>query len=315
MGKSSKKFEFLGENLLKFRKEKGLSQEELANRINVSRQSIHLWESGKMIPDIENIVSLCNTLEIETSQLTNGLELIENSKKNNQILNKRKITFFILIVLLVLLILYLIISLRKSIILMKLNNKCNQYFGLNNYSYVETNYYMKNVTTSKGMYTLEVYYKDKICKKIYSDSVGSNIISYEDYQNNTRYNFDLVNNTFEENLNYDIELPDNISIQAGLPTLPTYGKEYQIINFIYGFNPFFTIESNKSEYIFKWSNKYDDYKEKTTEKIDKNSGLITEKYIFKDDGTYVITNYKITLNNTTDEDIQLLDKSNYEKIN
>lgn len=94
MGKSEKKFEFLGENLLKYRKEKGLSQEELANKINVSRQSIHLWESGKMIPDIENIISLCSTLEIETNQLTNGLELIENTKKSNRILNKRKIIFF-----------------------------------------------------------------------------------------------------------------------------------------------------------------------------------------------------------------------------
>ncbi len=315
MGKSIKKFEFLGEKLLEFRKEKGLSQEELANKINVSRQSIHLWESGKMTPDIENIISLCDVLEIKTSQLTNGLELIENSKKFNKTFNKRKITSFVLKLLLILLIIYLIISLRKSIILMRLSNNGNKYFGLDNYSYTEKNYYMENVTTSKGMYTLEVYYKDKVCKKIYKDSIGSNIISYEDYQNNIRYNFDLINNTFEENLSYNIELPDNISIQVGLPTLPTYGKEYQIINFIYGFNPFFTIESNKSEYIFKWSNKYDNYTEKTTEKVDKNSGLVSERYVFKDDGTYILTNYEININATTNEQIKLLDKSNYQKKN
>lgn len=313
MGKSEKNFEFLGENLLKFRKEKGLSQEELADKINVSRQSIHLWESGKMIPDIENIISLCNTLGIKTSQITNGLELIENTKKSNRIFNKRKVIFFLLIILIVLLVVYLISSLRKSIILMQLSNKANNYFGLNNYSYLEKNYYMENKTTPKGFYTFEVYYKNKICKKIYKDSEGNNTISYEDYANNVRYNFDVVNKILDENSNYDVKIPDNIAIPVGIPTLITLGKEYQVINFIYGFNPFFIIESNNTEYIFKWSNKYDNYTEKTTEKVNKNSGLVSEKYVFQDDGTYVITTYEININSTTNEQIAPLDISDYRK--
>lgn len=198
---------------------------------------------------------------------------------------------------------------------MQLSNKANNYFGLSNYNYLEKNYYMENKTTPKGFYTFEVYYKDKICKKIYNDSEGNNTISFEDYANSTRYNIDVINKTLDEDLSYDVKLPDNISIPVGLPTLVTFGKENQFINFIYGFNPFFTIESNKIEYIFKWSNKYDDYTEKITEKVNKNSGLVSEKYVFKDDDTYVITTYEININSTTNEQIETLDKSDYRKIN
>lgn len=74
MKNENSKFGFLGEELRKARKEKGLSQEELADKINVSRQSIHLWEAGKIIPDFENIINLCNALEITTDRLTVGLD-------------------------------------------------------------------------------------------------------------------------------------------------------------------------------------------------------------------------------------------------
>ena len=44
------------DNLNKYRKQKGLSQEELAFRLGVSRQSVSKWESGQSTPELERII-------------------------------------------------------------------------------------------------------------------------------------------------------------------------------------------------------------------------------------------------------------------
>lgn len=57
----------LGEKLKEARKQIGLSQEQLAKKINVSRSAIAKWESDKGIPDIENIkmISFCLNVSID----------------------------------------------------------------------------------------------------------------------------------------------------------------------------------------------------------------------------------------------------------
>ena len=47
------------DNLNKYRKQKGLSQEELAFRLGVSRQSVSKWESGQSTPEKEDTCSMC----------------------------------------------------------------------------------------------------------------------------------------------------------------------------------------------------------------------------------------------------------------
>lgn len=49
-----------GENLRRLRKERNLSQEQLSEMLNVSRQAISKWESNKTYPDIENLMLLRN---------------------------------------------------------------------------------------------------------------------------------------------------------------------------------------------------------------------------------------------------------------
>ena len=46
------------EKLKTLRKEKNISQEQLAEKIHVSRQAITKWESGNGIPDIENLIAI-----------------------------------------------------------------------------------------------------------------------------------------------------------------------------------------------------------------------------------------------------------------
>lgn len=59
----------LNENIKQLRKGKGLSQEELAIRLNVVRQTISKWEQGLSVPDSEMLLSISEVLETPVSTL------------------------------------------------------------------------------------------------------------------------------------------------------------------------------------------------------------------------------------------------------
>ena len=62
-------------NLIKTkRKEKGLTQDELAEKINVTEKAISRWETGRGTPDISLLIPLSKTLGISVSELLNGNE-------------------------------------------------------------------------------------------------------------------------------------------------------------------------------------------------------------------------------------------------
>lgn len=74
----------LGERLLELRKKKGLSQEEMAEKINVSRQTISKWETGLSTPEFDKIEPLSKLFEISVDELVTGKK-IENEKKEENI--------------------------------------------------------------------------------------------------------------------------------------------------------------------------------------------------------------------------------------
>lgn len=62
----------LAENIKKYRKEVGLTQEQLATELNTTRQSISRWEQGTLEPDIQMVVALANYFNITVDQLVQG---------------------------------------------------------------------------------------------------------------------------------------------------------------------------------------------------------------------------------------------------
>lgn len=52
------------EKLISLRRAKGLSQEQLANIIDVSRQAVSKWETGESLPDLAKLILLCNTFDV-----------------------------------------------------------------------------------------------------------------------------------------------------------------------------------------------------------------------------------------------------------
>ena len=60
------------EKLQELRKNKGLTQEELAEALYVSRTAISKWESGKSMPDSGIMLELCELLKINVNELLSG---------------------------------------------------------------------------------------------------------------------------------------------------------------------------------------------------------------------------------------------------
>ena len=62
----------IGERLLNLRKEKNISQEELADILGVSRQTISKWELDQTTPDFDKLVPLCEYFGITSDELLTG---------------------------------------------------------------------------------------------------------------------------------------------------------------------------------------------------------------------------------------------------
>ena len=62
----------LGQRLLELRKSKHLSQEEVAYKLNVTRQTVSKWETDQSTPDFDKIIPLCELYEISPDELLTG---------------------------------------------------------------------------------------------------------------------------------------------------------------------------------------------------------------------------------------------------
>ncbi len=60
-----------GEKIHALRKSKGMTQENLAAQIHISRQAVSRWELDEVLPDTENLIQLCNLFEISIDFLLN----------------------------------------------------------------------------------------------------------------------------------------------------------------------------------------------------------------------------------------------------
>lgn len=88
-----------GEKLYELRKLKNLSQEDVADKLNVTRQTVSKWETNQSTPDFDKIIPLCELFEISTEELLTGKtseeknnnENTENEEKENKVLTKEEV--------------------------------------------------------------------------------------------------------------------------------------------------------------------------------------------------------------------------------
>ena len=78
----------LNENIKAIRKSKGLSQQELAFKLNVVRQTVSKWEQGVSVPDSDMLISLSEVLETPVNTLL-GETLIETEVDNLKAISEK----------------------------------------------------------------------------------------------------------------------------------------------------------------------------------------------------------------------------------
>ena len=85
----------IGENIVALRKQKELSQEDLAEKLFVSRQAVSKWERGEALPDTENLIALSELFDVSIDALIKGepkpkneSEVFEESANSEQFMEK-----------------------------------------------------------------------------------------------------------------------------------------------------------------------------------------------------------------------------------
>lgn len=189
-----------GENLINLRRQKGWSQDDLANNLNISRQAISKWETDISKPDVDNLeriskifsVTIDNLLD---NDLPNDKAVALDVKKKEK---KEKTITIVKLMIIAVIILYAISVIYKFASLLVIVNGVQKYANLNNYHYVITTYDENGLVEKE-----ECWFKDGVSKTVnlmYSDeNIEKNLvcinfndkIGYIQRNNEDRVNIDI----------------------------------------------------------------------------------------------------------------------------
>lgn len=64
--------EKIGNFILELRKERNMTQQELASKLNVTDRAVSHWENGRSVPDVSLFKSICEIFDISVNELVNG---------------------------------------------------------------------------------------------------------------------------------------------------------------------------------------------------------------------------------------------------
>ena len=189
----------IGEFILKLRKEQKLTQDELAEKIPISRQAVSKWERGITIPDSATLLKLSEIFNVSINEILCGQKLNLKNKKEinnlslnlyNKIIKNKKIIRLLIgciILLFIMFLSYYFINQYNSIQIYIINGQ-SENFLVSNGLFIETNYkkYFKidNLEHS-NQYTINsitLFYKDKNNNDILIYSINDNKgILFTDY--------------------------------------------------------------------------------------------------------------------------------------
>lgn len=175
----------LGENILKLRKENKLSQEQLAEKVDVTRQTISNWELGETSPNPEQLKLLSKVLNISIDELLNNdiksviIEKVSNTEKLAGIIIKiLKIAgiFFIIYVILIIISFIVFMMFKSSSEVSVENQTVTLTCTMNNkeYNYLIESDNNDNIIDASGSEYITDLLKDKEFKK------GKNLVEYID---------------------------------------------------------------------------------------------------------------------------------------
>lgn len=179
------------DNLIKLRKGKSWSQEDLAEKLGLSRQAISKWEVGTSKPDIDNVIKISKLFEVSIDELVNN-EIVKTEAISINVKRKSKkdvLLIWLRRILIVLIIIYFINVIYKFAMLFTITQAELKYKELDNYHYVVTKYDNEGIIEKE-----ECWYKDGISKTtntMYQSGEQTQITTSINYNSNSGYiNFD-----------------------------------------------------------------------------------------------------------------------------
>ena len=286
----------MNEKLISLRKEKGWSQEELANKLNISRQAISKWELGESVPDTNNMMQLS---KLYGKSLDN---LLENKIQDHKPKLKND-CIIIGILLIVIIIIYGILCIIKYNAISKINEEFTNYKVLSNYSFTILDMTMdkENITEQRNT---EVYYKDGILKKIFTSDNTKSIL-FTNFNTGESY---ITNENTKEISDLDVsKIPDTRGQDISMlnPSV-VYCNNDTSQKVLLAISPKLKISTQNGSYIVK----YEDH----TIWINKDTGLpIKTVSIDKETQTEHRSIFEFKIDQTSDEDILGVNKNEYTK--
>ena len=187
-----------GENLANLRKQKGWSQDDLANNLNLSRQAISKWENNQSKPDVDNVQKISKAFGIKIDDLLDNdipkekavtLEVKKAEKKEKAIV-------IVKLIIIAVIILYVISVVYKFASLLIIVNGVQKYANLDNYHYIITTYDENGLVEKE-----ECWFKDGV-SKTENTTLDSKTIIAINYNSNEGYIMSSIKNE-KVNINLD----------------------------------------------------------------------------------------------------------------
>lgn len=187
-----------GENLANLRKQKGWSQDDLANNLNLSRQAISKWENNQSKPDVDNVQKISKAFGIKIDDLLDNdipkekavtLEVKKAEKKEKAIV-------IVKLIIIAVIILYVISVVYKFASLLIIVNGVQKYANLDNYHYIITTYDENGLVEKE-----ECWFKDGV-SKTENTTLDSKTIIAINYNSNEGYMMSSIKNE-KGNINLD----------------------------------------------------------------------------------------------------------------
>lgn len=101
----------LGKKIMTMRNEKNLSQEQLAEKLNVTRQTISNWENGKFYPDIDSLVNISKFFNVSLDDLLSyDDKVLDYLKDSTDIVKSNKNILYAVLLNILLIIAFIIVG-------------------------------------------------------------------------------------------------------------------------------------------------------------------------------------------------------------
>lgn len=314
-----------GKNLMELRKKNALSQEDLANKLNVTRQTVSKWELEQTSPSLKDLKNISDFFNISLDELTSNdinISTKESINQPNNIRKKTKKKYLILLPIIVLII-FFIILLNRSYRISYIKKQLDLASLSQNY-YINKITMFENFTENKIIENYKLYFLNGKIKLVTMDTTNNllTIKKIEIFDDKSYYCIDEINKSYYQ-LPIDEYYKNNKNSILPIQKDPILNEIYKkftlssnkdLLNLIINtnfktineFNEYYTITNIQNElenYIsLQTSTKINRLEYINNVKLDNEYNNLTQHA------------YLIELNKIENKDFELPDLSEYQKI-